>query len=155
MLECYFKNYEHFLSNGGIFIKSEDGFLPFQMVKTGVKRGELIVKPEGFTAKEQAMGLLKKEVFVERSSLDELETEKEGHFVADLIGLKIFMNEETEVYGFVLDVVDFGGGPLLEVEISHTHPNNNNKKEKLEYYEKSENIVKEVNLLEGYIKLFN
>jgi len=73
--------------------------------------------------------LVKKTLFCKRSSLETLEDgDNETHFVADLIGLKVYIEKEGELFGVVEDVVNFGGGPLLEVKLCRLHSSNLQKK---------------------------
>ena len=155
LMQCFFENVEYFIEKG-VFIKAEQGFEPIIIKKVGIKKGGVIIEVQGSSTKESADKLLKLELFIERSALNELDDEDgETHFVADLLELNVLMEGEEGTFGKVTDVVNFGGGPLLEVEINLKHKNNLGKKEKLEYYEKSKQALKEVNLKQGYIMLKN
>lgn len=152
--ECFFENYEYFILKKPLFLKTKEGSLTLiKPILQGVKKGGLILKFAGIETLEEASRLLENEIFIERITLDEF-AEEGKHFVADLINLTVLIENYEESYGKVLDVVDFGGGTLLEVEINHFHKLNKNKKEKLEYYEKTKDTIKEVNLNKGFILLF-
>ncbi len=146
-LECFFQNVEHFL-NAGIFLKeNEDNFIKINARKTGRKKDVTILKFNGIEKIEDATQLIKKTIFVERSALEELsDGNQETHFVFDLIGLRVLIEGNSVEYGKVTDVVDFGSGALLEVKL------NLEGNEKLEeYLPKNPEVVKEVNLKEGFI----
>ena len=155
VMQCFFESVEYFIEKG-VFIKTEQGFEPITIKKVGIKKGGVIIEVQNSSTKESADKLLKLELFIERSTLNELDDEnEETHFVADLLELNVFIEGEEEIFGKVNDVVNFGGGPLLEIAINLKHKNNIGKKEKLEYYEKSKQALKEVNLKQGYIILKN
>ncbi len=156
--DCFFENYEYFLANAEIFLKEHTGNILVKPKVTGVKKGNLMLQFDEFQTVDEARKLLKKDLLISREALDALNTDEdeneEGHFVADLLELKVFIEGDTSLYGLVKDVVDFGGGAMLEVEISPHHSLNKNKKEKLEYYEKRGDKIKEINLEKGYIAIF-
>lgn len=153
--DCFFENYEYFLANAEIFLKEHAGNILVKPRVTGVKNGNLMLQFDEFQTIDEARKLLKKDLLISREALNAFEDEnKDGHFVADLLELQVFMEGYAPLYGLVKDVVDFGGGATLEVEISPHHPLNKNKKEKLEYYEKRGDKIKEINLEKGYIVIF-
>ena len=59
-------------------------------------------------------------------------------YVFNVIDLEVF-TENDEKIGVVTDVVDFGSGPMLEINVGKT-------KEKLEYFLYNKNTVKNVDL---------
>jgi 16S rRNA processing protein RimM len=139
-LECFFKNFEHFTASG-IFLKNGK---EIKITKTGVKKDIIIIKIEGIESKTEADKMLKTELFIKRSALEDLNSEEtDKHFVADLIGLNAIIENEKNAFGTVVDVVDFGGGALLEVR---TEKN-------LEYFPKNPEVVLEVNLEKNYLIL--
>lgn len=153
-LECFFGNYAYFIENNLCFFKRNEEIIPLKISVNGHKKESIvIIVIEGYGDIESARKLLKQEVFIEREAMSALEDGEGGHFVSDLLNLTVLDAEDGKLYGLVVDVVDFGSGPLLEIAINHQNIKNEKKKEKLEYYEKDERIVKEVNLLKGYILL--
>jgi 16S rRNA processing protein RimM len=155
-LECFFANYEYFIKNNLIFIKAEEsGYENVICEARGTKNEKMIISLENINTKEKAQEFIGKELFIKREDLEEINDPlTEGHFVADLLGMIVKDVEKEEKYGILKDVVDFGGGVLLEVELDSRHEKNKNKKEKLEYFKKDKDTIKEVNLEEGFITIF-
>ena len=152
-VDCFFKNVEHFL-NFGIFLKKEEGFEKLDATKNGVKKDGIILKFKGIESLESAQSLVKKTLFSPREALKELDDGMpETHFVVDLIGLKVLVEGFEECYGEISDVVDFGGGPLLEVILEKSHIKNKDKTDFVEYHSKNSNTTKEVNIEKNYIIL--
>jgi ribosomal 30S subunit maturation factor RimM len=153
LLDCFFTNFNHFVSKG-IFMKFEDGFNQISIKKNGIKKLGVIIHIEGCNSKEDTVKFLNKTLFTPRDALEELDDgDKNTHFVADLLNLEVKVDGEEGIFGNIHDVVNFGGGPLLEVKLEHSHKFNKNKTEKFEYYEKNITNIKEVNLKQGYLIL--
>ena len=146
-LDCYFSNYQFFLEKNRFFILEDGKYVNLNLKLNGKKKDLLIVKIPEVEKIEDAAKFLKKEVFVERDLFNLLDDgNNETHFVQDLIGLKVIL--ENKEIGKVQDVVNFGSGPLLEVLISVDNKTT-------EYYEKNKNNIKEVDILNGTITLNN
>ena len=155
LIECLFENFKHFVSQG-VFIDNVNGIEPIKIQQTGIKKGGIIVSIENCVNKEDATKLLNKNLFIDRKSLDDLDdSDQSTHFVADLLDLNVFIDGYNDIFGTVIDVVNFGNGPLLEIKLNKNHKKNLNKKEKLEYYEKNTTTIKEVNLKAKLILLNN
>jgi 16S rRNA processing protein RimM len=153
LLQCFFDNVDHFLEKG-IYIRKDDVFELINLTQTGIKKNGIIVKLSDCNTKEEALYLINKIFFVTREALEQLNDENENtHFVADLLDLQVFFENDDEIFGTVRDVLDFGGGPLLEVELNLKHKKNITKKEKFEYYEKNIHNIKEINIKQGYLIL--
>lgn len=155
LMECFFDNFEHFLLKG-IFIKNINNFEPIKITKTGIKKGGIIISLQNCFDKQTATKFLNQKLFIDRKALDDLDDLNENtHFVADLLDLNVFIDGEEEVFGTVVDVVNFGNGPLLEVKLNSMHKYNIGKKEKLEYYEKNNQVIKDINLESKLIVINN
>jgi 16S rRNA processing protein RimM len=151
VVDCLFKNVEHFLAFG-VFIKDEEEFKPLNIRKNGVKKDGIILKIADVESFEVARTWVKKIIFSPREALEMLDDgNSDTYFVADLIGLKVLIEGYEEAYGMVADVVDFGGGPLLEVNLASEHPKNKGKSSLVEYHQKNPHTVKEVDLKKSHI----
>lgn len=137
-LEHFFENYEFFFKKNQFLFEGK----PIQLIFKGRKKDCLIIAIEGVMRIEDASSFLKKEVFVERKLLEELDDgNSKTHFVSDLIGLKAILNNKE--YGIVMDVVNFNGTVFLEIFANET--------QNTEYHEKNENTIKEVDISKGTI----
>lgn len=144
-IDCFFANYDFFLKANSFFILEDNDYIKINFTLNGKKKDVLIIQIENVTTIEEAKKFLKKEILTERALLNQLDDgNEETHFVQDLIGLKVIL--ENKEYGIVTDVVNFGGGPLIEVL-----PNDGNKI--TEYYEKNKNYIKQVDISNGTITL--
>jgi ribosomal 30S subunit maturation factor RimM len=76
---------------------------------------------------------------------------QDTHFVVDLIGLQVLIEGFEGIYGKINDVVNFGGGPLLEVNLDRSHIKNQEKADLTEYHLKNPQTIKEVNIEKNYI----
>lgn len=154
MLECYFQNYQYFAENNLIFLKRAEESLENIKITIDGKKGDcLIIYIESLNTIEAVHSIIGKEFVVESESIRSLDVEGEGHFVFDLLNLKVIDYKTKEEYGTINDVVDFGGGPLLEIQLNKQNTKNKDKKETVEYFEKNKNTVKDVDLLQGIISI--
>ena len=81
------------------------------------------MKCETINSIEEAQKIINKEIYINKNELPSLD---EGEYYAcDLIGLEVQNIKNNQKIGVVVDLVDFGSGPNLEVK---------NLQEKLEYY---------------------
>ncbi len=72
----------------------------------------VIAKISGIDDRNEAEKLKNYEIFINREQLAELQEDE--FYISDLIGLEIKANDE--VAGKVINVYDFGGGVMLEIE---------------------------------------
>ena len=87
---------------------------PVQIFLEKVKSDKLIAGIKGISSCSQANLLKNKELFIKRSDFPKL---SDGEFYhVDLIGLKVF-KIDNDFLGTVTDVVNFGAGDILEIEI--------------------------------------
>ena len=77
-----------------------------------IKHDKFVAKIAGVDDRASAGTLTNAELFVPRASLPEVEGEE--FYLADLIGLAA-MNEAGEAFGSVVNVLNFGGGDILEI----------------------------------------
>lgn len=152
-IECFFENYNFFIDRESLYLKDDGIFKPIKAKLTGIKKGNLIISIEECKEIEKAKALLEKEIFILRSSMENLPATQGDYYVCDIIGLEVFLEDSSESYGFLEDIVDFGGGMLLEVRLNYLHPKNIDKKEEMEYFEKKS--IKAVDLSKGCVLIKN
>jgi 16S rRNA processing protein RimM len=91
----------------------ESGTRRFSIVSLRpIKDNLFVAKIAGVDDRASAGTLTNAELFVPRASLPEVGGEE--FYLADLIGLAA-MNEAGEAFGSVVNVLNFGGGDILEV----------------------------------------
>jgi 16S rRNA processing protein RimM len=91
----------------------ESGTRRFSIVSLRpIKHNMFIAKIAGVDDRASAGTLTHVKLFVSRASLPEGEGEE--FYLADLIGLAA-MNEAGETFGSVVNVLNFGGGDILEI----------------------------------------
>jgi 16S rRNA processing protein RimM len=94
-------------------LSSEDGKRSFAVTAEGEAKGNLIVRVEGISDRDQAQALNGLRLYVNRSKLGDLEEDEFLH--ADLIGLEAVTADGSPM-GRIRAVHDFGGGDILEIE---------------------------------------
>ena len=91
----------------------ESGTRRFSIVSLRpIKDNMFVAKIAGVDDRASAGTLTNAELFVPRASLPEVGGEE--FYLADLIGLAA-MNEAGEAFGSVVNVLNFGGGDILEI----------------------------------------
>lgn len=91
----------------------ESGTRRFSIVSLRpIKNNMFIAKVAGVDDRASASALTHAKLFVPRASLPDVEGEE--FYLADLIGLAA-MNEAGEAFGNVVNVLNFGGGDILEI----------------------------------------
>ena len=119
---CDFENPKDF--TGTFFIKEKNEMTAFPVKITGFLNGNnIIMKCAEIHSIEEAQKIIKKEIYISRNELPTLNTGE--YYACDLIGLEVWNIKNNQKIGIVVDLVDFGSGPNLEVK---------NLQEKLEYY---------------------
>jgi 16S rRNA processing protein RimM len=119
---CDFENPKGF--TGTFFIKENNKMIAFPVKITGfLNGGNIIIKCGEINSIEEARKIIKKEIYISRSELPTLDTGE--YYACDLIGLEVWNIKNNQKIGIVVDLVDFGSGPNIEVK---------NLQEKLEYY---------------------
>lgn len=88
----------------------------FTVAEVRPAKAVVVVRFREVTSREQAEALNGTALFVDRSALPE-ELEEEEFYHADLIGLRI-EDESGETIGNVMAVHNFGGGDILEINVS-------------------------------------
>lgn len=78
------------------------------------KNGDFIVtaKINGVDSRDDAERLKNSEIFINRDDLEQLQNDE--FYINDLIALNVKFNDE--IVGKVVNVYDFGGGVMLEIE---------------------------------------
>lgn len=97
-------------------LEGKDG-QPFKARVVGMAKGNVLISLSGVSDRDQAQALRGTELYVPRSALPRLDEEKDGFYVADLIGLEARLRDGG-VLGQVSGVSDFGAGDLLEIRLS-------------------------------------
>ncbi|MCU0838169.1 MAG: ribosome maturation factor RimM [Rhodospirillales bacterium] len=90
----------------------------FRLTVRACRRDEVIAAIDGVTGRSDAEALRGLHLFVERSALPAPAADE--FYIADLIGLTADLRDAggalvTAAFGRVRDVVDVGGGPLLDI----------------------------------------
>lgn len=94
-------------------LHSENGERSFAVTAAGEAKGNLIVKVDGISDRDQAQALNGLRLYVDRDRLSACEEDEFLH--ADLIGLDA-VTADGQRMGRVRAVHDFGGGDILEIE---------------------------------------
>ncbi len=112
----------------------------------------LIVKLSNIADRNQAEAARGLEIFVDRQNFNQAD-EDEFYYV-DLIGLTVLDSSSTPI-GKVLNVQDFGGGGMLEIEFAEKFCSSAVGKNfgKIENFPFSSKIFPEVNLSQGSIRI--
>ena len=110
-LKSYTENPDDVAQYGDL--QSEDGSLTYELeVVSHTGKGELIVKVEGVSSRDEAELLKGERLYVSRTELPEAGDEEFYH--ADLIGLTV-KTVSGKTLGTVRAVFDFGAGDMLEI----------------------------------------
>lgn len=88
---------------------------PVRLTIMGQVKGQFIVEITGVRDRNEAERWRNKTLGVPRSALPKL-AEKEGFYHLDLIGLNV-VDKDGKACGVVRQVVNFGAGDLLEIEV--------------------------------------
>lgn len=108
---------------GNCYLLNDGAYSEFPLTLCGVKpNGDIIVSCDMVQKYENVLNYIGKCLYVLRELLPPVE----GFYVCDVIGLDVCTEDGLQI-GTVTDVVDFGSGPMIEVQSLQ-------KKEKLEYY---------------------
>ncbi len=108
----------------------------------GKNRDIFIAEMVGINTRNDADLVRNTELFIDRGQLSEV-ADDEFYYV-DLIGLAA-LNMSGEKFGRVIDVNDFGAGGMIEIEFD--------EEKKREVFPFNNDIVPEVNLKKGYLKI--
>ncbi len=118
------------------FIENGKDLQLFKIVCNGrFPNGDLIITTDAVCKIEDAGHYIGKRLYIEKKLLPKLQDEI---YVFDIINFEVF-DENGAKIGFVSDVVDFGSGPMIEVQDQET-------KENLEYLLYNKHTVKNVDL---------
>jgi 16S rRNA processing protein RimM len=108
----------------------------------------LIVKIDGVNNREDAQKMCGKEVFALRENF--AKTNEDEFYYADLIGLDV-INMNSKKIGKVINILDHGGGGLVEIEFVDKALKAGF--EKIDNFSFSNRIFPEVNLKKGFIRI--
>ncbi len=92
-------------------LTDKHGAREFSLKVTGRLKELLLCEIEGITRREQAEALRGVELCIARDRLPEPEA---GHYIEDLIGLKVHLEDGAE-YGTVKAFHNYGAGDILEI----------------------------------------
>lgn len=112
----------------------------YEIKVTGHSKDLLRIKIKGIEDRTKAETLIGTELYAPRGVLPKLET-KEVYYETDLVGLKVFDEQKTEV-AKVIGFYNFGAGDILEIKL---------KSGGAEMLPFNKGYVPEINLDEGYI----
>ncbi|HYP58287.1 MAG TPA: ribosome maturation factor RimM [Beijerinckia sp.] len=89
-----------------------EGARQFTIASLRLVKGDMLVaQVDGVTSRDSAAALTNLELFVPRAALPE--AAEEEFYLADLIGLDV--SDAGETIGQIIDVLNFGGGDILEI----------------------------------------
>lgn len=109
----------------------------------------LIAKITGIDDRNQAELLRGRELFAARENFAK-KLKKNEFYQVDLIGLDV-INEQGDKIGKVLNVLDFGGGVMLEIEFEKA--NLELKLEKIENFPFKNEFFPDVDVEEGFVRI--
>lgn len=112
----------------------------YEIKVTGHSKDLLRIKIKGVDDRTSAETLIGTELYASRSVLPEPES-NEVYYETDLVGLKVFDEQKTEV-AKVIGFYNFGAGDILEIKL---------KSGRAEMLPFNKGYVPEINLEEGYI----
>lgn len=121
-------------------LEDKTGECKFSLKVTGHSKDLLRIKIKGIDDRTTAEALIGKELYAPRGILPELKGE-EVYYEADLVGLKVFDEQKSEV-AKVVGFYNFGAGDILEIKL---------KTGRAEMLPFNKSYVPEINLEEGYI----
>jgi len=107
----------------------------------------LIAKIDGVDSRNQSELLRGKEIFIDRSELNQ--TKDDEFYHVDLIGLDV-IDLDSKKLGKVINVGDYGAGSMIEIEFLEVDAKNN--LDKIENFSFRNEIFPEINLKKGFIK---
>lgn len=87
----------------------------FKIKTVGLAKGQLVARIKDVSDRNQAEALKGTELFVSRDKLPDVDDE-DAFYYADLIGLKVVLQDDGSLFGKVVQVHDFGAGDMLEVQ---------------------------------------
>ncbi len=108
----------------------------------------LIAKIAGVEDRNKAESLRGAQLFTNRDDFKELSSDE--FYQVDLIGLDV-VDDTSQKIGKVLNVFDFGGGTMLEIEFEKENPKMN--LEKIENFPFKNAIFPEVNVKAGFVRI--
>ena len=108
----YNEDSETLVSGLNIWIKDKKDFISYVLEFIRGSKNKLLIKIKDLNSREESAFLIKKEFFVARCDLPELD---EGFYINDIIGFNV-KNENDKEYGFLKDVLVIAGREILLVE---------------------------------------
>ena len=93
-------------------VTDETGTRRFRFVVKGTNKGAFLVHIDGIDDRDAALALKGLELYVSRDKLPE--PEQDEYYHADLIGLRVELEDGTEI-GSVRALHDFGAGDVIEL----------------------------------------
>ena len=116
-LEVYTDNFEHYASKNLFCDKIGNKFV---IKKVGnIRPGVEIVSVQGISNRNDVLKLVGTDLYINRSDFLDNLTDSEV-YVVDLIGCSIINDETKEILGVVTDVVNYGAGDILCIELLNT-----------------------------------
>ena len=108
----YNEDSETLVSGLNIWIKDKKDFVSYVLEFIRGSKNKLLIKIKDLNSRENSAFLIKKEFFVARYDLPDLE---EGFYINDIIGFNV-QDEKDKEYGFLKDVLVIAGREILLVE---------------------------------------
>jgi 16S rRNA processing protein RimM len=128
---------------GAVTALADEAGRPINLTLAGTVRGGLLAQVEGVATRDAAEELSGRTLWVPRACLPE--PEEGALYASDLIGLVVL--EGNVKRGKVVDVADFGAGPLVEVEPA------GRRRQDTVYLPFTEPIVTEIDLAGGTLRV--
>jgi 16S rRNA processing protein RimM len=131
-------------------VETGDGAHRFTLKLSRIKGDVGVAWLQGVEDRMAAEALKGSQLFVARSALPELKAEEDAFYLADLIGLPVRWLDADRPEGKVVAMHNFGAGDLVEIEVP-ARPGAKAENLMLTF---DREVVREVNLAEGYITVF-
>ena len=124
------------------YLREKQGFSPLRVESIRpAPKGGVVVKFQEVKDRDEAESLRGRELYIDRHSLPP--KEEDEYYVFELVGLEVRLTQGT-VLGQVVGLMPVGPYELLEVRLQEGHT---------VYIPLVEDIVEEINLEEGFVKI--
>ena len=119
-----------------ILVKEKNDYKEYEIEKVSYSKNQVILKLKGIDHIDYAERLRNLYIYIKRSDLEELPKGK--YYIADLIGLEVYLDDTNELYGTVDDVFNTKSNSVYVVRREKTG--------ELKYLPGIPDVIKEVNL---------
>lgn len=96
-----------------LYIKQQGEYKAMQVARSAVHAGRVLTKFVGIETLDDVLAYKGKTVYAAR---EDLAIDEDSVFIADLIGLMAYRNDNGELIGKVTDVVNYGYNDIFEID---------------------------------------